>query len=436
MVGVFAIAIAVGTALLMLPVMRPGGVGAGLSQALFTSTSAVTVTGLAVVDTETGWSRGGQVVILLLIQVGGLGITTLGTLVVMAVSRRLGIRTRLLTQAESPWLAVGDVRRVLLGVLTVTVVGETVIASVLSLRWWLGYGYDLGTSLWLGAFHSVSAFNNAGFALFSDSLTRFAGDPVILVTVSAAIVLGGLGFPVVFELWGRWIARRPSPAGWTLHLRLTVVWSGVLLVGGWLMVTLFEWDNPATFGDQSVGWRLLNGFFASVSPRTAGFNTVDYGQATDSTLLTTDLLMFVGGGSASTAGGIKVTTFAVVLLTVVAAVRGTRDVVAFNRRVPAVAQRTAVTVTLVSLAAVAVSVYVLLAVTPFGLEDTLFEAISALATVGLSTGITPQLPVAAEYVLVVLMFVGRVGVLTMASAFALGDRDTPYRLPEERPIVG
>lgn len=429
-VAAFAVGNLVGTLLLMLPVARQGDGGAPFVTALFTSTSAVCVTGLVTVDTPTYWSGFGQAVIIGLIQVGGFGFMTMTTLLALFVGRRLGLRSRITAAAETK-SGVGDVRTVLVGVFRITVVMEVLIAVALTLRWWLGYGLDLPDALRLGGFHAVSAFNNAGFALFSDSLMGYLADPWIGLPISLAIIVGGLGFPVILELLRQRRRRR-----WSLHTQLTLFMTAILLVGGTVFMTLSEWGNDATIGRLHPAEKLLAGFFHAVQPRTAGFNAWDYGQATDETLLGTIMLMFVGGGSAGTAGGLKVTTFVVLFFVIVAEVRGERDVVAFGRRIGERTVRQAITVALLGVAAVVGSTMLLTELTDFAFRDVLFEATSAFATVGLSTGITPQMPAAGQFVLVFLMFLGRLGPVTLVSALALRDRQRHYTNPEGRPLIG
>ena len=431
-VAAFAVAVAVGTVLLMLPVSRAGDGGAPFTVALFTSTSAVCVTGLTVVDTAGYWSGFGEAVVLLLIQVGGLGIMTLASLLVVLVSRRMGLRSRLTTATETRSVGIGDFRSVLTGVLRVTVLFEAVTAVALGLRFALGYDEPAGRAAYLGVFHAVSAFNNAGFALWSDSLMRYAEDPWVCLPIAGAVIFGGLGFPVLLEL------RRSlwAPRDWSLHTRLTVSATAALLLGGTVFVTATEWANPATLGSMDSPGRVLAGFFHSVMPRTAGFNTLDMAAVEDSTLLGTAALMFIGGGSAGTAGGIKVTTFVVLLLVIVAEVRGDPDVNAFDRRIGERVQRQALTVALLGIALVVGGTLVVSELTTLPLSDVFFEVTSAFATVGLSTGITADLPVAAHLVLTLVMFVGRLGPITFASALALRDRQRLHRLPEGRPIIG
>lgn len=419
-----------GAAVLMLPFSREHAQGIALMPALFTSTSATCVTGLATVDTATYWTPFGQVVIMLLIQAGGLGIMTLASLLALFVTRRMGLRSRLTAAAENS-VGIGDVKRVLLEVLEITLAIEAVIAVSLTLRWWLGYHESFGRSLWLGTFHAVSSFNNAGFALYSDNLVGFASDPFILVPIGVSIILGGLGFPVIME-----VLRRTKPRRWTLHTRLTLGMTAVLLVGGWVFLAVNEWNNPGTIGDADLGTKLLSTFFHSVQPRTAGFNSWDYSQVSDASLLGTIVLMFIGGGSASTAGGLKVTTFVLLFFVIIAEVSGEEHVNVFSRRVDARTIRQALTVALLGVAAVVGATMILSEVTGFALRDVMFETTSAFGTVGLSTGITPKMPVLGQLVLIVLMFFGRLGPITLVSALLLREHQRRYIYPEGRPLIG
>jgi len=428
----FAAAILLGTLLLMLPVARSGPEAASFTTALFTSTSAVCVTGLVVVDTPSYWSGFGEAVILGLIQVGGFGIMTLASLLGILVTRRMGLRTRLTAAAETKTVGLGDVRTVVAGVVKVSVLFEAATALVLALRFWLGYDEPIGRACYLGIFHAVSAFNNAGFALYSDSLTRFVEDPWICIPIAIAVIAGGIGFPVLFEL--RKELRRPGR--WSLHTKMTVATTAALLVLGTAFMTASEWNNAGTLGPLSIPGRFLAGFFHAVMPRTAGFNAIDYAQMNEGTLLGTNVLMFIGGGSAGTAGGIKVTTFVLLLFVILAEVRGQQRVNAFDRQVDDRATRQALTVALLSVAAVMGATLLMLQLTSHPTHQVLFEVTSAFATVGLSTGITAELPVTGQMVLVGLMFLGRIGPITLVSALALRDRQLMYELPEGRPIIG
>ncbi|MGO1489278.1 MAG: TrkH family potassium uptake protein [Arachnia sp.] len=428
----FAVMIALGTILLMLPTARSGPGGAPLITALFTATSATCVTGLITVDTPVYWTAFGQAVILLLIQVGGLGIMALASLVGLLLFRRMGLRTRLTAAHETKSDGIGDVRRVLVGVLKVSLLMEAVVALFLTGRFIVGYDEPPVRAAYLGVFHAVSAFNNAGFALFSDNLISYATDPWICLPIAAAIIIGGLGFPVLLEL--RREFRRPLK--WSIHTRLTLATYFGILVIAVVFVTVNEWNNPLTLGALDEPGRVVAGFFQGIVPRTAGFNSVDYGLMKDSTLLSTMVFMFIGGGSAGTAGGIKVTTFIILLFVITAEVRGGRDVNIADRRIGARVQRQALTVALLSLGLVMSTTLVLLEITSLPLRDVLFETVSAFATVGLSTGITAELPALGQLVLISLMFIGRLGPITLVSALALREKQLGYTLPEGRPLIG
>lgn len=416
----------------MLPVSRTGPDGAPFLAAMFTSTSAVCVTGLIVVDTPSYWSGFGEAVILGLIQIGGFGIMTFASLLGLLISRRMGLRTRLTAAAETKAVGLGDVRTVIVGVVKVSLVFEALTGICLSLRFLLGYDEPVSRAIYHGVFHAISAFNNAGFALYSDSLIGFASDPWICLPIAVAVIAGGLGFPVLFEL------RRQlmQPRLWSLHTKMTVTVTALLLALGTVFVTASEWSNPGTLGALDTPGRLLAGFFQAVMPRTAGFNSLDYAQMNEGTLLGTNVLMFIGGGSAGTAGGIKVTTFILLFFVIYAEVRGERNVDAFDRRLDERATRQALTVALLSVGAVVAATVVLLEITAFSTHQVLFEAVSAFATVGLSTGITADLGPAGHLVLIALMFLGRLGPITLVSALALRERQRLYELPEGRPLIG
>jgi len=428
----FAAAVAVGTLLLLLPIARSGEGGATVMQALFTATSAVCVTGLAVVDTPSYWSGFGEAVILALIQVGGFGIMTMASLLGLLVSRRMGLRSRLTAAAETKSVGIGDVRAVLLGVARVSLLFEAITAVVLTARFAIGYDEPFARAAYLGIFHAVSAFNNAGFALYSDSLVRFVEDPWICLPIAGAVIAGGLGFPVLFEL--RRQLRRPSR--WSLHTKITMTMTGLLLVLGTAFVTAHEWSSPATLGAIDAPARLLAGFFHATMTRTAGFNSLDVAQMSEGTLLATDVMMFIGGGSAGTAGGIKVTTFALLFFVIYAEVRGDPTVTVFDRRIGSRVQRQALTVALLSVAAVVAGTLALIELTDFATDRVLFEVVSAFATVGLSTGITADLPSLGQLLLVALMFLGRLGPITLVSALALREHARRYQHPEGRPLIG
>ena len=474
----FAMLCGVGALLLMLPVMRAGDGATAPGVALFTAVSATCVTGLTVVDTATYWSVAGKVAILLLIQIGGFGIQALGTLWILLLNRKLGAASRLAAQAETGALTQGDVRQVLKALAAITLTVEAVVALLLGARFWSAYDLSWAEAGWRGVFHSISAFNNAGFALASDSLVPYGQDPLILVPIALAIVIGGLGFLVVFELVrrgtaargllphrstppmshddviarGRELSRRTryrlgdfhpeklgfrNPIPLSLHTRLMLIGTAIIMTVGTLGFALFEWRNPGTLGAMPWWEKVMQSVFSGgITPRTAGFNTVDYGVVAPETRLLTDVLMFIGAGSGSTAGGIKVTTIMILAVAVRAEIRGHNDVNVLDRRIPNSTVRVAISVAMISLVAVLVGTMALLAMTELALDRTLFEATSALATVGLSANVTPGLPEPAQLLLVGLMFLGRVGPITLASSLSLRSTVREYRLPEGRPMIG
>ena len=428
----FAATILIGTGILMLPIARVGVGGATFLEALFTATSAVCVTGHIVVDTATYWTPFGQVVILALIQIGGFGIMAFASVIGLAVVRRMSLRARMTTAAEAHSVGLDDVGGLVLGVVRISLIVEGVVALLLALRFAIGYGEPVGRAVWLGVFHSVSSFNNAGFALFSDSFIPYATDPLICLPICAAIIIGGLGFPVIIQL-RKHLGRTLK---WTMNTRIVVAGTIVLLVTGWAYITAIEWNNPATLGPLDWPGKLLVGFFTSVQTRTAGFNSIDTGAMDPASWLGMDALMLIGAGPAGTAGGIKITTVAVLLFIIVTEIRGDGAVNIFGKRLSRSVHRQAITVALLASAVVIAATTALMLMTDFGLDRLLFEVVSAFGTVGMSTGITADLPAAGQLVLVLLMFIGRLGPITFASSLALRERRTTYEFPQERPIIG
>ncbi|RKS77487.1 Trk-type K+ transport system membrane component [Motilibacter peucedani] len=438
---VFGLGLAVATVLLRLPIAAKGSQSATWLQSLFTAASAIFVTGLQV-DTP-DWTPFGNAVILAGIQVGGFGIMTLSSVLALLVSHRLGLRNRILAQTETAGFGLGDVRRVVLVVLVTSLAIETVGAVVLSLRFALAHDMGIGSAVWNGVFTSVSSFNQAGLVLSKNSLVPYVGDAWICLTVSVAAILGGFGFPVLLEIGreGRRVGWHPREIfggrrTWTLHTRITVAGTLLLLVVGFVTLAAAEWSNSKTLAPLSWPHKLLAAFFMSAQSRSTGFNSVDIGGMTDEGWLATDALMFIGGGSASTAGGIKVTTFFVLLFAIIAEARGDAHVQVFRRTIPEQTLRIAVSVALLGVAWVFAGTLLLLALSNQPLDKVLFESISAFSTTGLSAGITADLPKPAQAVLVLLMFVGRVGTVTTASALALRERRQLYRYPAERTLIG
>jgi len=433
--GVFLVGIALFTILLALPISSQTHRFTSLHDAMFTAVSAVCVTGLTVVSTASHWTFFGQLVIIVAIFVGGLGILTLASVLSLAVTKRLGVRGKLLAQqsmntAEAGKL--GEVGSLLRVVILTSISIQGILAVWLSVRFWT-YGEGLWLGLWHGIFYSISTYNNAGFTPHSDGIVPYETDAWLLFPLMIGMFIGSLGFPVIMVL----LRHRLRVRSWNLHTKLTLVTSGVLVAGGMAAWGMSEWGNKATIGDMSVGDKLLHSLFASVMTRSGGFNLVDQNQLHPATMVFTDALMFAGGGSASTAGGIKVTTIAVMLLAILAEARGTPQIQAFGRRIPESTMRVAISVLAMGASLVMAGTISLLAIDPDAqLDRAVFESISAFATVGLSTGLSGELPPAGKYVLIALMFLGRVGTITFATALSLRHRRQLYQFPEERPIIG
>ncbi len=423
----------VGTALLMLPAASRDGRGTGIWEASFTAMSALCITGLAVVDTASHWSTFGQVTILMLIQIGGLGIMTLTSLILFSAARNLTVAHVLIAQVETRARSFLGIRTIPARIVTMALVSQAVIAIILTLRF-RAYEEGWGAAAYDGVFHAISAYNNAGFALFPDNLIRFNADPWIMLPICLAVVAGGLGYPVYFEIGVR--LRQRGRRFWSVHLRLTLIGTGILLVVGFVTFAVFEWGNPATLGPQPWAGKILGAIGGAVFPRTAGFNSVDYGLVADETIAINFGLMMIGGGSGGTAGGLKVTTVAVLILAVITEVRGEEKTVFSNRKVSSAASRQALAVTALGTAAVFTGLLVISAVSDAPLREDTFEAISAFGTVGLSMNLTPALPHAAWGVLMLLMFLGRVGPVSVAAALAMSTRHRRFELPREDPLVG
>ena len=438
--GAFFALIVVGTLVLLLPVSRPAGQGsADVVTAVFTATSATCLTGLIVVDTATYWSHFGQFVIMALIQLGGLGIITLSTLASWIIAGRIGVKSRLNTAAEGRGgVHLGEVKTLLVATLSFTMFIEAVIGFFLVWRFHYGYGYSWPAAIWEGVFHSISAFNNAGFSLRTDNLVPYVSDVGILLPIAAAIVVGGLGYPVLLELSLR-VRRRTQNVKHlpqlSLTARFTLIGTATLLLIGFAGFGFMEW-NGAMSG-LSAPVKVMTAAFQSVTTRTAGFNTVDFGDMHPTSLLLTDVLMIIGGGSGGTAGGMKITTIAVLVAVLVAEIRSDESVFVAGRRIQNRVVRQAMAVTTMAIILVGAAIASLMLIAPYIPTSQLaFEAISALATVGLSTGITSILPTSAKLIITLLMYAGRIGPITMVAALAARQQSRLYSFPVERPLIG
>lgn len=429
---VYLVLISAGAVVLTLPVSSTGS-PLSLIDAFFTSTSAVSVTGLTVIDVSSTLSDFGKVALLVLIQLGGLGIMVVSGLVAIFVFRRLstGGTDLISTEFRAPQ-SLGSFRDIIIRIVKLVVFFELIGAVILTA--WFGwvYHYDFGTALWSGVFHSVSAFNQAGFSLYPDSLMGFVHDPVINLTISALVIISGVGFPVLIEL------RRAgwAPRVWTMNLNIVLAMTIFLTIGGTIYIAVLEWSNPNSLGPLDPLGKLLAAFFHSVQTRSSGFNTLDIGAFYPETWLGMDALMFIGAGPSSTGGGIRITTFAVLAFIVWTELKGDSAVNIFGKRLSRAVHRQAITIALLSVAYVAFSTVLMQIVTHDDTDRIIFEIISAFGTVGLSTGITASLPDAALINLIVLMIVGRLGPLTLSTALVLTHRPKLYELPKERPLLG
>lgn len=434
-VMVFLAIIFSGALLLMLPAASVDGHSAPFMTALFTATSCTCVTGLSLVDTFAQWSAFGQAVMLCLIQIGGLGFMTILSLFFFVMRRKIGLKERLVIAQSFGTEKLSGIVRMVKKVLLRTLVIEVCGAVVLTIRFLADM--PVGRAVWCGVFHAVSAFCNAGFDILGaveqgGSMMPYATDPVVSITLMVLIVVGGLGFFVWEDVLH---GKRPSRL--CVYTKLVLVISFLLIFVGAGLYAVLEWNNPDTLGAMSVGEKILAAFFQSVTVRTAGFYTIAQGSLTDASVALTDVLMFIGGGSGSTAGGAKMVTVGVLLLSVFATARGRSAVTVFRRTIRGkqIADAVAVVVMMFLLALTAGTV--LSAINGIPMQDCLYETISAIATVGLTTGITAQLNVISQLILIVLMFFGRVGIMTISLGFMIGDNTRErYHFADTNILIG
>ncbi|MDS2171089.1 potassium transporter TrkG [Nesterenkonia sp. CL21] len=428
---IFAFAIAFFTSLLMMPWATASGRPTSLPDALFVATSAATVTGLTPVNTADHWSLAGQITIIIAIQLGGLGILTVASVLAASVSRSLGVRTKRLAQEGWKTDQLGEVASLIRIIIIISLAIEAALAAVLVPRL-IAIEGDVVTGFWHGIFYAISAFNNAGFVIHSEGLADIGYDPISVWAIMIGVFMGSLGFPVLYVLWRfRWHYR-----SWNLHAKLTVEVTTLLMVAGAAIYAFLEWNNNATIGEMPMWEKLQSSLFASVNMRSGGFAVVTSNDENSTTMLISDALMFAGGGSVSTAGGIKVTTIAVIWLAFLAEARGDKESVAHERTIPGSAVRVAVSVVAMGATLVLISTLALMHITGQDMERPLYESISAFATVGLTSGLSEELPPSGLYILTALMFAGRVGIISFAAALTVRQRTTRYRYPEGRPILG
>ena len=431
----FASIILLGALLLTLPAASRNGVSCGFRPALFTATSATCVTGLALYDTWSQWSGFGQIVILSLIEIGGLGFMSAASVFVFFLRRKVGLKQRLVMAQALSLNDMDGVVRLQKLVLTGSLGVEAAGALILTLRFWPEFGF--ARALRWGVFHSVSAFCNAGFDILGcitpgASLLEFNSDPIVLLTLGTLVAVGGLGFFVWEE-----IASKRHFREFSVYTRLVLISTVVLIFGGAVILCILEWNNPATLGHMSIGDKLLNGLFQSVTLRTAGFASIDQAALTEGGKGFSMLLMLIGGSSGSTAGGIKTVTMVVLVLFVWTRARGGETVSVFKRSIDNAKVMDAMTIAAIVLSLALFGGVFISATSPISFTDALFEAVSALATVGLTAGVTGSLSIPAQFLIILYMYFGRVGVLTISLGFLMGNKaEDRYRYAQTNLLIG
>ena len=443
--GAFTAIILLGTFLLTLPVATNSGKMTPFLDALFTATSATTVTGLSTLNVETHWNLFGHVVIGLLIQIGGFGIVGFASLVAILLEGKISLKNRMLTSSEAGSTA-SNIRGLLFNVLKIMLFFQALLFIFLFWRFITEYKYEWNVALGHGVFHAVSAFNNAGFALYADSMMGFARDGWILIPIFVAVFIASVGFPTIVEIRDRAKlklakilkrkARHSMPDQWSLNSRITLWGSAVLLVGGTIAIAVLEWNNPKTIGTLPTVDKIIDSIFAAVMPRTAGFNSVDILGMLPGTWLVTDVLMFIGGASVSTSGGIKIGTAVVLFYIVYTEVRGETAVNIGNRRLPRSMQRQALTIVTVTSFVIIGATLLLRLTTPFTLDQILLVVFSAVGTVGLDSGMTATMNDGAKFLVSLLMLFGRLGPIVVATSIALRRTRRHFEYPKERPLIG
>ncbi|WP_339061046.1 TrkH family potassium uptake protein [Tepidibacillus marianensis] len=423
--------ILLGAFILWLPISLESGVHIRFLDALFTSTSAVTVTGLNVIDPGTTFNRFGEIVLMFLIQVGGIGFMAFAITIFVLLGKKIGLRQRILMQEGSNQIHMSGVVRLALQLLKITIGFELVGTVLLAYSWQDELG--LGEAFYQGVFHSVAAFNNAGFSLFKNNLMQDVHDPIVNFTVSSLIIIGGLGFVVLTELWNKKFKFKVL----TLHSKVTLTANLVLIVLGTITTFLLEYGNQHTLGSLSFGTKWMAAYFQTVVTRTAGFNTIDIPALTQATLFIYIIYMFVGAASGSTGGGIKVTTMAVLLASVKSMLHGKQTTVIYKRRLPIEHIQRALSIFLLSFSVVILSALIM-DITERGNSflSILFEVTSAFGTVGLSMGITSSLSWMGRIVIILVMFTGKLGPLTIGYAIAKRAEKDHFKYPEEKMMIG
>ncbi|MFC3900807.1 TrkH family potassium uptake protein [Aliicoccus persicus] len=427
----FFISIGIGTLLLMFPVSSNGSHNINFIDALFTATSAVSSTGLTVVDTGEAFTQFGQIVIMILVQIGGLGFMVLGVLVTLLLGKKIGMKQRAFLQESTQSVSTRGLIRLSIYILAIALVFEIIATAILTFRF--SHDMPLSNALYNGMFHAVTSFNNAGFTLFNNGLSTYSDDIIVTTTIMLMIIFGGLGFIVIVDI----IFKR-SWRSYTLHTKLVLTASGALIVIGTLSIFIIELFNTKN-GTTSLFNQFYHALFQSVTARSAGYNTVDVGTMLSSTQLIIIILMFIGAASSSTGGGIKVNTFVIILLATLTTFRGGGQIKAFNRAIPLEAVMRALAVVVSSIVAVIV-LTLTLSITEDMLNEhfleVFFESVSAVSTAGLTMGLTPDLSNSGKIIVSITMLVGRLGPLTLAYALAQKSNNSKINYPEEKVMIG
>ena len=442
----FTALIVVGTILLMLPISSSTGISTNFFDALLTSTSAITVTGLAAVDTGSYWSTFGHTVIAIGVQIGGIGIIAFASLVAFLLDGKITLKSRKTVMAESSAPKNISLKAYIKTVVKMLLFFQGILFVVLAVRFLTEYGYSLDKALSHGAFHSLMTVNHAGFALYADSMMSFAQDPWIIISMFIFTTIASLGIPVLIEIRDRLrlyvyssLGRESNftlPKQWSLNSRIVLWASLVLVIGGAMALTISEWSNPATLGALDPGQKVMAGFFNSSMTRTVGFNSIDIAAMDPGSWILMNMLMFIGGASGSTAGGIKIGTAVILLYIVLTEIRGDAAVNVGNRRLPRSMQRQALTIVTLYSSVIIGALLVLRFTTKFSTDQLLFEIISCIGTVGLSTGITASLPDHAKFLLSLVMLFGRLGPIVVATSLALRRTQRHFEYPRESPLIG
>lgn len=432
----YFIAILIGTCLLMVPCASKANTSTSFIDALFTATSATCVTGLIPFDTFTHWSLFGQIVIIVLIQIGGLGFMTIITLIFMMLKKNISIYSRTILMQSAGSYNISEITKLMKRIFFGTIIFESLGAILLTIAF--SKNMNFGTALYYGIFHSISAFCNAGFDILgatNGSLTDYYNNGLVLVTIMFLIIIGGLGFIV----WSDLLDTKFKFKKLQTHSKIVLIFSGILIIIPAILYYIFEctsFGQSGNFINLTFGEKVLNSFFLSVSPRTAGFNAIDLNALTSSGKLLTIVLMFIGGSPGSTAGGVKVTTFVIVIASLISSARGNDKVVLFKRQIPSKIVKQSGSLFIAYMSMIIISTMIISAIEPHTFEQVLFEVVSAIGTVGLTMGLSGSAGIITKIILILLMYAGRLGALALLSVFVKGKNEYILEEPKGKVLVG